>query len=228
MELWHLSEQDFFLGLPNEKLAFLSLAVKREVKKNSIIFAEGDRGDYCYYLETGSVKVFRATMVGKEPIFWVRKPGDLFGLAEVIDGKERICTAQTLSPCFIYEIHRADFEKILARYPTVSRKVVAVLGRRLRYLCEQVENLMVWDVTSRLSRLLVYLGFNHLMNLNPNDEPVSFPVSLTQEDLAAMTGSCQQTVSETLKKLQQEGLVRVSKKEITIVKPLELLKRIYH
>jgi CRP/FNR family transcriptional regulator, cyclic AMP receptor protein len=228
LELWHLSEQDFFLGLPVEKRDFLSLAVKRDVKKNSIIFVEGDPGDYCYYLEKGSIKVFRATIVGKEPIFWVRKPGDLFGLAEVIDGKERICTAQTLSPCLIYEIHRKDFEEILARYHTVSRKVMAVLGRRLRYLCEQVENLMVWDVTSRLSRLLVYLSFNHLMNPNPDDEAVCFPISLTQEDLAAMTGSCQQTVSETLKKLQQEGLVRVSRKEITIVKPLELLERIYH
>ncbi|MBI5249225.1 MAG: Crp/Fnr family transcriptional regulator [Desulfomonile tiedjei] len=228
VELWHLSEQDFFADLPDEKRDFLSFARKLELKKNAIIFAEGDPGDYCYYLDTGSVKIYRATMMGKEPIFWVRKPGDLFGLAEVIDGKERICTAQTLARSTVYEIHRKDFEQILARYHAMSRKVIAVLGRRIRYLCEQIENLMVCDVTSRVSRLLVYLSFNHLMNLKIEDAPVSFPLTLTQEDIAAMTGSCQQTISETLKGLQEEGLIRVSRREITIMNPLEMLERIYH
>ena len=228
MELWHLSEQDFFADLPEEKKDFLALAVRREVKRNGIIFAEGDPGDRCYYLESGSVKIFRATMLGKEPIFWIRKPGDLFGLAEVIDGKDRICTAQTLARSVIYEIHRIDFETILNRHPIVARKVIAVLGRRVRYLCEQMENLMVWDVTARLSRLLVCLSLNSPANRDQDAGPVSFPLELTQEDMAAMLGSCQQTVSETLKKLQQEGLIRVSRKEITIVEPLEMLKRLYH
>jgi DNA-binding HxlR family transcriptional regulator len=30
--------------------------------------------------------------------------------------------------------------------------------------------------------------------------------------MASMTGSCQQTISETLKSLQQEGLILVSRK----------------
>lgn len=226
MELWHLSEQDFFADLQNERNDFLTFARKREFKKNGIIFVEGDAGDYCYYLETGSVKVFRATMGGKEPIFWVRKAGDLFGLAECIDGKERLCTAQALARSTVYEVHRTDFEQILARHYSVSRKVIAVLGRRIRYLCEQMENLMVCDVTSRVSRLLVYLSLNHLMNAQIEDSPVSFPLNLTQEDIAAMTGSCQQTISETLKGLQATGLIKVSKKEITIMNPLAMLERL--
>ncbi len=228
MELWHLSERDFFTDLPAEKRDFLSLAVRREIRRNETIFLEGDPGNYCYYLEKGSVKIFRATMVGKEPIFWVRKPGDFFGLAEVIDGKERVCTAQALTRSIIHEIHRTDFETLLARHHTVSRKVIAVLGRRLRYLCEQIEGLMSCDVTSRLSRLLIYLSLNHLVFNDQCPGPISFPLELTQEDIASMTGSCQQTVSETLKKLQQEGIIRVSRKEITIIQPAEMLKRLYH
>ncbi len=227
MELWHLSEQDFFADLQDEKRDFLSLAKKREAKKGAIIFVEGDPGDYCYYLEAGSVKIFRATAAGKEPIFWVRKQGDLFGLAEIIDGRERLCTARALSRCVLYEIHRKDFETILERYFTVSRKVMAVLGRRIRYLFEQVENLMVCDVTSRVSRLLAYLSFNYLMNGKFENVPVKVPLTFTQEDIAAMTGSCQQTVSESLKRLQEEGLIRVSRREITIIKPLEMLERIH-
>jgi CRP-like cAMP-binding protein len=50
-------------------------------------------------------------------------------------------------------------------------------------------------------------------------------VALTQEQMAAMTGSCQQTVSEFLKRFQEEGLVRVGRKKITILDPLKLLEK---
>lgn len=227
MELWHLSESDFFADLEDEKRDFLALCRKREERKGAVIFIEGEPGDRCYYLEAGSVKIFRATADGKEPIFWVRTPGDLFGLAEVIDGRERLCTARALTRCTLYEIHRKDFETILARHFTVSRKVMAVLGRRIRYLCEQVENLMVCDVTSRVARLLAYLSLSHMMSGSFEDAPVTLPMALTQDDLAAMTGSCQQTISETLKRLQTEGLIKVSRKNITIIKPREMLERMH-
>ena len=227
MELWHLSELDFFIDLQDEKRDFLALSKKREARKGAIIFGEGEPGDHCYYLEAGSIKIFRATAAGKEPIFWIRKSGDLFGLAEVIDGRERLCTARALTRCTIYEIHRKDFETILERYFTVSRKVMAVLGRRIRYLFEQVEDLMVCDVTSRVARLLAYLSFNYLMNGKYEGTPVKFPLALTQDDIAAMTGSCQQTISETLKRLQNEGLIKVSRKEITIIKPMDMLERMH-
>ncbi len=227
MDQWHLSERDFFAGLPAEKNDFLALSKRRDLKKNTIVFAEGDPGDHCHYLESGSVKVCRATLVGKEPIFSVRKPGEMFGLAEIIEGNDRICTARTLARSVVHEIRRDDFEKMLARYPDVAKRVMAVLGRRIRYLCEQIENLMVCDVTSRLSRLLVYLSLTHLPKGDPDCGPISVPFTLTQEDMAAMTGSCQQTISETLRMLQEEGYIRLSKREITILKPSEMLRRTY-
>jgi CRP/FNR family transcriptional regulator, cyclic AMP receptor protein len=225
VDLWHLSERDFFADLPAEKEDFLALSKRRDLKKNTIVFTEGDRGDHCYYLEKGSVKVFRATLDGKEPIFSVRKPGEMFGLAEIIDGNDRICTAQTLAGSVVHEIRRADFEEILARYPALAKRVMAVLGRRIRYLCEQMENLMVCDVTSRVARLLVYLSLTRLTNGKSDGEPLCVPFSLTQEDMADMTGSCQQTISETLRRLQDEGYIRLSGREITILRPSEMLRR---
>lgn len=227
MEHWHLSEQDFFDQLEEEKKHFLSYAVRRAIKKNTVIFAEGDVGHSAYYLERGSVKICRATLSGKEPIFWVRKAGDLFGLAEVFARQDRICTAQALTACSLYEITGSNFEIVLKSHYAVSQKVASVLGRRIRFLCEQVENLMVHDISERLARLLVYLSFHHPANSDTSTVPVSIPLSLTQEDMAAMTGSCQQTISETLKKLQKEGLISVSRKEIIILNPSKMMEHIY-
>ena len=116
----------------------------------------------------------------------------------------------------------------MARHHTISRKIISVLGRRVRYLCGQIENLTVSDVASRLTNLLVCLGYHRFVTSACSQEPVKFTLELTQAEIAAMMGSCQQTISETLRKLEREGLIEVSKKEITILNPSEILDRTYH
>ncbi|MEW6670449.1 MAG: Crp/Fnr family transcriptional regulator [Thermodesulfobacteriota bacterium] len=223
---WHLYEKDFFWDLPVEKEKFLSLSTRRSLKKNEFVFYEEDPGESCFYLEKGTVKIFRVTALGKEPIFFVRKAGEMFGLAEVIDAKERKCNAQALTPSVLHEINKENFEFLLSQYHSLSKKVIKVLGRRLRYLGEQIENLMVCDVTTRMLKLLFYLCCNNLLDRASLSKPIKVPISLTQEQMASLTGSCQQTVSETLKELQQNGLIRISKKEITLLNPLHILDKI--
>jgi CRP-like cAMP-binding protein len=223
---WHLQEKDFFWDLPNEKAEFISLATRKILKKNDFIFYEQDPGESCFYLERGSVKIFRVTALGKEPIFFVRKAGEMFGIAEVIDAKERKCNAQALISCVLYEIDKEKFELLLSDHYLFARKVIKTLGRRLRYLGEQIENLMVCDVTTRMLKLLFYLCCNGLLDRASLNQPVKVPIHLTQEQMASLTGSCQQTVSETLKELQQNGWIQISKREITLLNPLQILNKI--
>ncbi len=222
---WHLAAEDFFRDIPDQKKEFLAQSHKRVLAKNDLIFSEDEPANSCYYLEDGSVKISRLTLVGKEPIIFVRRAGELFGLAEVIDGKNRKCNAQAISSCVLHEIDRKNFEDLLSRNYKLTRRVIKVLGSRLRYLAEQVENLMFCDVGTRLLKLFIYLSYPKLTDLS-SCEPVTVPVNLTQEQLAACTGSCQQTVSEILKLLQDEGIIHVSKKKITILKPLEIMDKL--
>jgi len=223
---WHLFEKDFFWDLPVEKEKFLSLSTRRSLKKNEFVFYEEDPGESCFYLEKGTVKIFRVTALGKEPIFFVRKAGEMFGLAEVIDAKERKCNAQALTPSVLYEINKENFERLLSMHHAFARKVMTVLGRRLRYLGEQIENLMVCDVNTRMLKLLFYLCCNGLLDKASLSRPITVPINLTQEQMASLTGSCQQTVSETLKDLQENGLIKVTRKEITLLNPLQILDKI--
>jgi CRP-like cAMP-binding protein len=225
---WHLSEQDFFKDLAEAKEEFTDLAVRREIRKNDFLFFENDPGDSCFYLSGGSVKIFAITLLGKEPTFMVRKSGEIFGLAEVVDGHPRKCNAQAIEPSVVYEISKVDFEALLSRNYPLARKVITVLGKRLRFLCEQVGNLMVCDVTTRLIKLLIYLAYDNVIDLETCVTPITLPLTLTQEQIACMTGSCQQTVSETLKKLQTDGFIEVSRKEITLLRPSQLLSEISH
>lgn len=222
---WHLGEDDFFSGLSVEKEAFLRLARRRELARGDMVFFEDDAGDSCFYLEQGLVKIFRIASSGKEPIFFLRRCGEMFGLAEVMESEPRKANAQALSACVLHEIGKKDFERFLADNYPAARKIIRVLGRRLRYLGEQIGNLMVCDVGTRLAKLLVYIAHDELSAEDSWRRPVVLPVSLTQEQMASMTGSCQQTVSEFLGRFQAEGLVRVGRRKITILDPLGLLEK---
>lgn len=223
---WHLREDDLFQGFPVEKDAFKSLCSRRCVTKGEFIFYEDDPGDSCFYLEEGIVKIFRATVMGKEPILMIRKAGEMFGLAEAIGGYDRKANAQAIRSCVLYEIEKGPFERFLSQNYVITRRIMKVLGRRLRYLGEQVANLMSCDVTTRLLKHLVYSCYTSLLDADAWDRPVTFSLDLTQEQIASMTGSCQQTVSETLRKLQDEGLILVAGREITLLNPLRIMERI--
>ena len=224
---WHLSEGDFFEGLPEQKQEFLSVARKRIIPKKAFVFSMGEPGGSAFYLERGYVKIFRTNPLGKEPIIFIRRPGELFGLAEVMSGGERKCHAQAITLSQVYEIGKEELEVLLSKHFILAKRVIDVLGRRLRFLSEQLENLMASDVTTRILKLLIYLCYHGLLDSTSWNRPIKVPLKLTQEEIASMTGSCQQTVSEVLRSLKEEGLILVSKKEIVLVKPLEAISRVF-
>ena len=214
---WHLFKGGFFDGLEQEFAAFKQLAVRRRVKKNEIVFFENDRCDCSFYLDSGSVKIFRVSLHGKEPTFFIRSPGEMFGLAEVVGGERRKCSAQALTDCVLLEIGRDRFLEIMLDKPLLALRVIGVLGSRIRYLSEQLENLMTCGVPTRLLKLLLCLSHDEIAQARGG--PVDVPVRLTQGQIAAMTGSCQQTVSETLNAFEQRGLIAVSRQRIRLLDP---------
>lgn len=229
---WHLCENDFFNTLPPEVEAdFMELATYRKIRKKEFLFFEDDAGDSCFYLKSGAVRIFRFTAMGKEPIIFIRKAGEVFGMAEVIDNQPRKCNAQAVCDCELYAISKEKLEVLLQRHYPLARRVISILGRRVRYLGEQVENLMVGSVATRLLKILLYLSFEAIREgklARPLDGgAIHVPIVLSQADFASLTGSCQQTISQTMKQLQDEGLIQMDKREIILLRPEEIISRLY-
>lgn len=217
--------EDFFEGLEQERQFFLHLAKRRILQKNDMVFFEEDPSNSCYYLERGILKIFKIAYSGKEPIYFIRRHGDMFGLAEVIEAKPRNANAQSLAECVIWEIDKKNFETMLEQHIRFARRVISVLGRRIRYLGNQMESLMVCDVVTRMAKLIVYLAYDQIVQEEDWDRPIIVEKRLTQEQMASMTGSCQQTVSEVLKSFQNEGLLEVKRGQFTVHNPLLLLRK---
>ncbi len=224
---WHLSEQGFFSDVSEKtKSVFFAVTKRKLLKKNEYVFYEGDASQHCYYLQNGSIRIFHFTGLGKEPIIFIRNSGELFGLAEIIDSKPRKCNAQAITTSELYIVNKLDFENLLADHYELARKVMSVLGHRLRYLGEQMENLMICDVRTRVLKLVLHF-IHHAFKKSDPEQPITVPLNLSQSQIASMTGSCQQTISETLKELNETGLIHFEKHLLTVENPAKLMDIVY-
>ena len=224
--LWYLHGKDFFTGIEEQKEAFLKKSVCRRYQKNYMIFFEGDAGDACFYVASGLVRIFSVTDSGKESIFFLRRAGEVFGVSEVLNGYPRKANAQTITPAEIHVMRRADFDVLLERNYPLARRVISLLGSRIRQLGDSISNLATLSVEDRLIKLLIALVYDLLPEDEDWQRPVHVPVRISQEQMASMVGATPPTISELLRKLQKEGLVRVARCSITLLNPLQLFFRV--
>ncbi len=216
----------FFEGLGEEgKSLFLSQSRRMCLKKGETLFQSGDPCRSCYFIEKGLVRIYGVTGSGKEPVFFLRRTGEMFGLAEILNDGVRMANAQTIMPTTVYACDSAAFRTMLKTHFEMSLRVINILGMRLRYLNEQIQSLTTATVRDRLLRLMVYLVCDSLPEdlASPGWQEVHASIPVSQEMIASIIGSTQPTISSTLQQLQQEGLLQVRRSHIDILDARQLV-----
>ncbi|AVD71008.1 Crp/Fnr family transcriptional regulator [Desulfobulbus oralis] len=219
---WHLEKENFFAGLENEKRQFLTLSRRQELEKNKTVFIEGDAGISCFYIESGLIRIFSEVPSGKESTLFLRQGGEIFGLAEVMNRTPRVVSAQALCRSIIHTIEQPDFERLLEGNFSLVRRVISILGRRLRYMGKRLSS-QNGDVAHRLAFLLITLAYENLKKTSNWEVPCLLPHTISQNQLADMISSTQPTISLALHEFRTSGLIAVSGRRITLLKPMALI-----
>src|SRR6266571_3483320 len=66
--------------------ALRALGRPRSYRRNSRVFAEGDRSDFVILVIDGRVKILASTVNGAESVLGIRGPGSLIGELAAFDG----------------------------------------------------------------------------------------------------------------------------------------------
>lgn len=97
------------------------------------IFREFDDADECYVIDVGSVKITaNAAEDGRELVFAVLGPGELFGEMALIDAKTRSANATAVSDTELIVLRREDFMDGLRQNPDRVGIVLGFISDRLR------------------------------------------------------------------------------------------------
>jgi len=209
-----LAEIPLFAGFPEEELdLLLKSAIKRSLPKGTYLFREGEVADAMYILLDGHTRSFTSDNQGKEFVFKIGEPGDVFGEISLLDDEPRGWTTQAIEDSTFLMFTKHDFLARMERYPAVKDLIIRNLALIVRKLSATMKSLALLDVYGRVRTLLESLA-------EEIDGQTMIVQPLTQQAIADRVGSSREMIARILKELVFGGYIRLENKKIVILQKL--------
>ena len=205
-----LKKVDLFAGLSGAQRASLArVAIPRSIAAGDVLFLQDAQADGFYILVSGCLQVYRTGMDGRRQILHVfEKPGDVCGEVPVFEGGAYPAAAEAVRDTTVLYLPRDAFLRLMRAEPDILLAMLAELSRRLRRFVGLIDDLSLKDVGARLAQYLVLQAEDAGSN--------RITLSMTKGMLASQLGTIAETVSRTLRKMQEQELIMVQGREITI------------
>lgn len=198
-----------FRDLPEEQVGNLAeISRLRTFAKGERVFSAGDRAQGFYALVDGMVRVFRSSPSGKEQILHLIKPGEAFGEVAVFEGRTYPADAEALENSRVFFFSRRDFLKQARLDPELAMQMLALMARRLRTFVNQVTQLSLKEVPSRLAAYLLLMA--------DSGEAETVNLDMSKGQVAAYLGTIQETLSRAFRRLEEQGLITVNGRSIVL------------
>jgi CRP/FNR family transcriptional regulator, cyclic AMP receptor protein len=204
-----------FAALTDSEIESLSARTAvRSYSAGELLFSEGDPCAGLYLIASGRVRIFKASPSGREQVLAVEGAGASIAELPVFDGGSYPASASAVEPADLLFVSRKDFHSVCLEHPEVALKVLQVVGGRLRRLVGIIEELSFTTVRHRLISWLLRQARTE--GRRSEHGPI---VSLTagHQELASQIGTVRELVSRNLARLQAQGFISVSGREVTIL-----------
>jgi CRP/FNR family transcriptional regulator len=210
-----LKQCPLFAGLKEEDLKKVkAIAILKQIKKRGILFSDGEEAKGFYVVLSGAVKVYKVSLEGKEQILHVVLPPDTFAEAALFLGGTYPAYAETLKDSQLLYFPKRLFIQLIEKNPQLSINMIVTLSHYLKRFASLIEELSLKEVSSRIAKYLLDLSLRGLREGKAGQE-VELDLSKTQ--LALKLGTISETLSRTLAKMRNKGIIEVKKNRIQIL-----------
>ena len=193
--------------------ALADRASLRSLARGEILFFEGDEGAGVYVIVEGSVRAFRESLEGREQVIHVETAGATIAEIPAFDDGPYPSTVAGEEDSLLLFINKHDVRRLCLEHPQIALAALKVLATRVRRTAALVEQLSLFEVDQRLARLLLSEA---RARGKREGATVVVELILTNQQIAARIGSVREVVSRALNRLQQNGLIAVDGRRITI------------
>ncbi|MEX1141548.1 MAG: Crp/Fnr family transcriptional regulator [Thermoleophilaceae bacterium] len=204
---------------PRELQEVAQVAVPRSFERGEIIFREGDPGDTCYVVRSGTVSIRREHPDGRTRALAELRPGSIFGELSMFGAETRSATAEALEPSSLVAILRGDVQRVIRSSPDIAFKMLAELADRVRLVNEQLTRQSFQTVAGRVASTLAAQVVTRQAEGAGERDVV---IKATQSDIAQLAGTSRESASRFLATLAREGVVTLARGRVTVHEPERL------
>ncbi|MDB5197185.1 MAG: transcriptional regulator, Crp/Fnr family [Flaviaesturariibacter sp.] len=221
-----LTETENITGEDNElRRSFLSYLkgemiaqdrISESYKKNQVVYNEGNRPQYLFYVQKGKVKAAKQNEQGKELMIALYSEGDFFGYIPLIEGGSYKEKTITLEDAEIALIPKTEFEALLNN-KDISSKFMTLLAKTVADKDQQLLNIAYNSLREKVATALLLL--HKKTSKNSNEETL---LHFSRETMAAIAGTATESLTRTLSDFKLEKVIDIKDSSIIILNHIKL------
>ena len=181
---------------------------KKISHKGEHLFREGETADCFYVVRSGSLKSYLVTEDGEEQVLGFYLPGDMLGM-DTGDAEQRMSSAVALETTSI-----CRFPHALLSNRTQATAFLRITAEQLQRDHNLVLMLARKDADGRIASFLDDLACRYWLRGYSSS---AFLLSMSRQDIGCYLGLAVETVSRTLTRFQDSGVLKVNRREVEIL-----------
>lgn len=192
----------FCSALSNDELACIQTIVRQvRLASGQMLFQEGDDADTVFNVVRGIIKVYKLLPDGRRQITGFLFAGDFLGIAAA---GAYSYSAEAVAEVTLCRFPRQQLFRLFGRFPKLESRLLGIATDELTAAQDQMLLLGRKTASEKLSTFLLALARRSGVKGDAHD-PVQVP--MTRTDIADYLGLTVETVSRTLGRLKQAGLI---------------------
>lgn len=210
-----LGQVPYFAGLGEAEMDVVHAAFHaRHMLPGTTLVSAGDPAESLHVIVSGRVKTLNDSAGGAEHLVDVLGPGDSFGALPLLGQERNESRAEALTGGCLLVTSTAEFASLVTSFPKVAVAVLEDVSGRLRSAHARLLDAASAPVEVRLASTLLTLSERFG---EPDAGGRTLGAPLSQEDLAALTGSTLETVNRVLASWRKRGWVETGRRRLVIV-----------
>lgn len=184
--------------------------ISKKIRKGECLFSEGESPQYYFQVITGEVRLYSSSATDKELIQGTFKTGQSFGEPPLLLGRPYPSTAQANKESIIIRLRKDAFLSILKDFPETKSALLHTFAERIYHKATTHQILIANTPEEKISQFLTkYKNEEGLKN--------GSLIPFTRQQIANMTGLRTETVIRTLKRMHEEGKVKIKNHKLFII-----------
>lgn len=196
---------------PASRFKVRQIFQERKFSAGETIFLQEDPATAIYLVAQGRIKIERVTPDGYQSVLCVRGPGDIFCPVPLLDRGAQLGTARAMTDVTLLWAEREEFNAACADCSQLMALVQRDCLLEVRRIVGRMESFAFRSVKERVAYTVLEESARNADHGEPQDE-----LRITHQELAGLVGASRESVSRTLSKLEQKGMVETKRGRLII------------